>query len=141
MCSGCGAWPTSEWDLSCDASLRTTDTAVVRPQPGLVAGGKWAAPESFLAGLSTASKCLPCPTPGPRLSVLVRPILEEILRLPPDERLKLVEDIWASLVASPTDVPVPDWHRDLLDDRLVDEGEQATRSWDEVQANARRSRE
>ena len=71
----------------------------------------------------------------------MRPILEEILRLPPDERLKLVEDIWASLAASPTDVPVPDWHRDLLDDRLVDEGEQATRSWDEVQANARRSRE
>lgn len=69
-----------------------------------------------------------------------RPILEEILRLPPDQRLKLLEDIWESLAASPSDVPVPDWHRELLDERLADEGEQASRSWDEVKARARRPR-
>ena len=69
-----------------------------------------------------------------------RPILEEILRLPPDQRLRLVEDIWESLAASPADVPVPDWHRELLDERLADPGEQPARTWDEVQAAARRGR-
>ena len=69
-----------------------------------------------------------------------RPILEEILRLPPDQRLRLIEDIWESLAASPADVPVPDWHRELLDERLADAGEQPSRTWDEVQAAARRGR-
>ena len=69
-----------------------------------------------------------------------RSILEEILSLPPDQRLKLVEDIWESLAASPADVPVPEWHRELLDERLSDEDERASRSWDEVRANARRRR-
>lgn len=67
-------------------------------------------------------------------------VLDEVLRLPPDQRLRLVEDIWASLAAAPADVPVPDWHRELLDDRLADPGERATRTWDEVRANARRAR-
>jgi putative addiction module component (TIGR02574 family) len=69
-----------------------------------------------------------------------RPILEEILRLPPDQRLQLVEDIWESLAASPTDVPVPDWHRELLDERLADPREQPALTWEEVQAAARRGR-
>ena len=69
-----------------------------------------------------------------------RPILDEILRLPPDQRLRLVEDIRESLATSPADVPMPDWHRDVLDDRLADANEVATRTWDEVRANARRPR-
>jgi putative addiction module component (TIGR02574 family) len=73
-------------------------------------------------------------------SMSARPILDEILRLPADERLQLVEDIWASLAASPEGVPIPEWHRELLDDRLADPTEQATRSWDDVKANARRPR-
>ena len=67
-----------------------------------------------------------------------RPILDEILRLPPDQRLQLVEDIWESLAASPADVPVPEWHRVLLEERLADPGEEPSRTWDEVQARARR---
>ena len=69
-----------------------------------------------------------------------RPILEEILRLPPDQRLRLVEDIWESLAASPSDVPVPDWPRERLDERLADSGERPSRTWDEVQARARAGR-
>ncbi len=68
------------------------------------------------------------------------PILGEILRLPADQRLQLVEDIWESLAASPADVAVPGWHRELLDERLVDAQERGIRTWDEVQANARRAR-
>lgn len=69
-----------------------------------------------------------------------RPILDEILRLPPDQRLQLVEEIWDSLAAAPTDVPVPGWHQELLDDRLDEPSEQGTRSWDDVRASARRRR-
>jgi putative addiction module component (TIGR02574 family) len=59
-------------------------------------------------------------------------LLEEILRLPADQRLKLVEDIWDSIAASPDSVPVQDWHRIELDKRLADPSERATQSWDEV---------
>jgi putative addiction module component (TIGR02574 family) len=68
------------------------------------------------------------------------PSLEDILRLPADQRLRLVEEIWDSLVALPQDVPVPDWHRQLLDERL-DSGERASRSWEQVRENARRPRD
>lgn len=43
---------------------------------------------------------------------------DEILQLPPAERLELVEEIWDSLAATPEAVPVPDWHRAELDRRL-----------------------
>jgi putative addiction module component (TIGR02574 family) len=43
---------------------------------------------------------------------------QEILQLPPAERLELVEEIWDSLAATPAAVPVPDWHRAELDRRL-----------------------
>jgi putative addiction module component (TIGR02574 family) len=59
-------------------------------------------------------------------------LLDEILRLPPDQRLKLVEDVWDSLAASPDEVGVPQWHRDELDRRLADASEQANSSWQDV---------
>jgi putative addiction module component (TIGR02574 family) len=63
-----------------------------------------------------------------------RPLLDEILRLPADQRLKLVEDIWDSLAASPTDVPVPQWHLEELDRRLANPEERATLTWEQVEA-------
>lgn len=60
-------------------------------------------------------------------------LLEEILRLPPDERLKLVEDIWDSIAADPSQVPVPEWHKAELDRRLA-ESDPELLSWEEVQA-------
>ena len=69
---------------------------------------------------------------------MTRPaLLDEILHLPTDERLRLVEDIWDSLTASTIDVPVPDWHREELDRRLADSTEQATISADELKARLR----
>jgi len=44
---------------------------------------------------------------------------DEILRLPPDERLQLVEDIWDSLAADAGQIPVPDWHKRELDRRAA----------------------
>ena len=65
------------------------------------------------------------------------PLLAEILRLPPNDRLRLVEDIWDSLAASPSDVPVPVWHRAELERRLADPAEQATATWDTLRAQLR----
>lgn len=63
-------------------------------------------------------------------------ILDEVLRLPAEQRLQLVAAIWDSLAASPAEVPVPEWHRELLDARLADPEERATRTWAEVRARA-----
>ena len=69
---------------------------------------------------------------------MTRPaLLNEILDLPADERLQLVEKIWDSLAASAETVPVPDWHKEELDRRLDDPSEQATESWEDVQARLR----
>ena len=65
-------------------------------------------------------------------------LLDEILRLPPEQRLKLLEEVWDSLASSPDTVGVPDWHRDELSLRLADPSEQATITWQEVQAHLRR---
>jgi len=63
---------------------------------------------------------LAVPRSARRLSSMAHPILAEILRLPPAERIQLIEDAWESLAQNPEHVPVPDWHRELLDDRLAD---------------------
>lgn len=69
---------------------------------------------------------------------MTRPALfDEILDLPPEDRLQLVEKIWDSLAVSAESVPVPHWHQAELDDRLNDPREKATSSWEEVQARLR----
>lgn len=69
---------------------------------------------------------------------MTRPaLLEEILHLPPAERLRLVEDIWDSLAVSTDQVPVADWHREELDRRLAEPADQATLSLDELKDRLR----
>lgn len=63
----------------------------------------------------------------------VTPLLKQILDLPAEQRLQLVEDIWDSLAQSEASVPVPEWHRQELDRRLADPAEETTESWDAVQ--------
>jgi len=65
-------------------------------------------------------------------------LLDEILRLPPEQRLKLVQEVWDSLASSPDTVDVPAWHREELDSRLADPNEQATISLQDVLARLRR---
>jgi len=57
---------------------------------------------------------------------------DEVLRLPPQERLKLLEDIWDSL--TPEDIPIPDWHKEELDRRLDDPASGPGLTWEEVRA-------
>lgn len=63
---------------------------------------------------------------------------DEILRLPIDERLKLVQDIWDSIAATPADVPVPDWHKAELDRRLDHPDPGPNLTWDQVRERLRR---
>ena len=60
-------------------------------------------------------------------------LINEILDLPPEDRLHLVEEIWDSLAVSPANIPIPDWHLVELDNRLADPDERASASWEEVQ--------
>ncbi len=58
-------------------------------------------------------------------------IIADILRLPPAERLALSAAIWDSLASEPDAVPVPDWHREILAERLAedDNGTGPAQSW------------
>ena len=44
----------------------------------------------------------------------------EILKLPPEERMRLAEIIWASLVADPETVPLGDAHQALIEERVAE---------------------
>ena len=44
-------------------------------------------------------------------------ILAAAQSLSPAERLQLVEAIWDSLLDTPEAIPMPDWHREVLDER------------------------
>jgi putative addiction module component (TIGR02574 family) len=46
--------------------------------------------------------------------------LADILDLPAEQRLRLVELIWESLAATPSDLPVGDAHRAAIDAELAD---------------------
>lgn len=46
--------------------------------------------------------------------------LAEILKLPAEERLRLVELIWESLAATPSTVPLGDAHRAAIDEELAE---------------------
>ena len=66
--------------------------------------------------------------------------IAEILQLPVEERLRLVQIIWDSVAADMSGVPLGDSHRAVIDKRLaeheVNPDDVATR--DEVLAEARR---
>jgi len=66
--------------------------------------------------------------------------IAEILRLPIEERLRLVELIWESIAADPSAIPLGEAQRQVVDERLAehasDPDDLLTR--DEVLAEARR---
>jgi len=43
-----------------------------------------------------------------------------IIEIPLDQRIQLVEDIWDSIAEVPQSVVVPDWHKKELEKRLED---------------------
>lgn len=61
-------------------------------------------------------------------------IQQEAMLLPPEERQELAEVLWQSLEGQP--VPLPEWQRLLLDERLaaLDEQPDEGSSWQDVEA-------
>lgn len=63
-------------------------------------------------------------------------LLSEILRLPPEERFKLLSDVWDSIAAEPDAVPVPRWHREELDRRVAEPSPEHL-TWEQVRTQIR----
>ena len=53
------------------------------------------------------------------------------------DQIEYVQALWDRIAAKEDVVPVPDWHRDILDERLADleANPDAGRPWEEVKAN------
>ncbi len=58
--------------------------------------------------------------------------LSDLLKLPPQQRLDLIEALWDSLDAE--DVPMPDWHKTVLDEREANEDADLGDTWEVVKA-------
>jgi putative addiction module component (TIGR02574 family) len=68
------------------------------------------------------SQAVPLPPPGfDALSV--------------DEQIDYVQSLWDHIAAKPEDVPVPDWHRQTLADRLAAHADRNDgKEWEEFEA-------
>ncbi len=68
-------------------------------------------------------------------------LLEEVEKLPLEERLELAEALWDSIASADVgSLPIPDWHREELARRLAeyDADPEAGSSWEEVRARLER---
>jgi putative addiction module component (TIGR02574 family) len=54
--------------------------------------------------------------------------------LSPDEKLEYIQALWDHFSEHPEDVPVPDWHRQVVAERLAAHrrGEMTSRPWSEI---------
>jgi putative addiction module component (TIGR02574 family) len=60
--------------------------------------------------------------------------IAEVKQLPLAEKLQIMEAIWEDLRAQADQVPVPAWHKELLDERrkAVEEGREEVLDWDSI---------
>jgi putative addiction module component (TIGR02574 family) len=65
-------------------------------------------------------------------SLMATADVTELLALPADQKLDLIEALWDSL--DPTDVPMPDWHGDVLDAREAADKDDPGEHWETVKA-------
>lgn len=80
-----------------------------------------------------------------RSTCYIEGVVENALPIPPpgfddlnvDDQIEYVQALWDRIAAKEDVVPVPDWHRDILDERLADleANPDAGRPWEEVKAN------
>jgi putative addiction module component (TIGR02574 family) len=59
---------------------------------------------------------------------------EEIRKLPMKEKLALLEAVWAEISPEPDELEVPQWHKDLLDERrdAYERGEIRVIDWEDA---------
>ncbi len=65
--------------------------------------------------------------------------ISQLLQLPVDDRLEILERIWESLASREEAVPVPDWHLEELDRREAEHQRNPASmvSWEEVKRRLR----
>lgn len=65
--------------------------------------------------------------------------LSQLLGLPQEERLALMEALWDSLSAQPDRIHIPQWHLDELDRRIqsLDAGREGVTEWTELRQELR----
>lgn len=65
--------------------------------------------------------------------------IAEIHKLPLSEKLQIMEAIWEDLRDRAEELPVPNWHKELLDHRqkAVAEGREKVLDWDEAKRSLR----
>lgn len=80
---------------------------------------------------------LACRGAGDHIAYMSKQLLDEILQLPVERRLELVQQIWDSIAATREAVPVPEWHKEELDRRLDKPSKDPDLTWDEVRARPR----
>ncbi len=68
-----------------------------------------------------------------------RPAIK-IDKLNVEERLELIESLWESLVVDPSNIPVTDAQKKMLDERLdeIDAGEDAGIPWESLKARIKK---
>jgi putative addiction module component (TIGR02574 family) len=56
-----------------------------------------------------------------------------------DEKIEYVQSLWDKIAATPEEVPVPDWHLRILDERLESHRTKpAGKPWEQVKKEMRR---
>lgn len=68
------------------------------------------------------SQALPIPPPGfDALSI--------------DDQIDYVQSLWDRVAARPEDIPVPDWHREIINERLAAHrtNQDPAKEWDELE--------
>jgi len=57
-----------------------------------------------------------------------------------DEKIEYLQSLWDRIAATPETIPVPDWHREIIDNRLKDleANPDAGDSWEAVQERLRK---
>ncbi len=55
------------------------------------------------------------------------------------EKLRAMEELWQDLARNPADIPVPDWHREVLEQRQATVARGAARfhPWDDAKRRLR----
>lgn len=58
----------------------------------------------------------------------------EIRQLPLLEKLALLEAVWTELSSEPENIEIPEWHKDVLDERqrLQDQGSMRIIDWEQA---------